>query len=237
MLAASIALETLTVSVSDQDRASELLIQEVDEDLRHEQYEKLWKQYGHWVLICALAVVLIVAGYQGWQGWDKSRSEKEAIALQSARTLAAQGKTQEASEAFAKLAADGHGGTAVEAQMSRAHLLQQAGDPAGALSAYELLAKSSAPAIYRDLAVIKAAFLAMDGGDASAYEPRLAEIAAPANPWHAMATEGLAMEALKKGDMAKASDLYKKLSDDATTPEAMRGRATEMLAALAQAKG
>jgi hypothetical protein len=52
-----------------------------------------------------------------------------------------------------------------------------------------------------------------------------------------MATEGLAMEALKKGDMAKASDLYKKLSDDATTPEAMRGRATEMLAALAQAKG
>jgi len=222
------------VSVNDQDRAGDLLIQEVDEELRHEQYEKLWKLYGHWVISAVLAVVLIVAGYQGWQGWDKNQRGKEALALQAAQSLAAQGKTQEASEAFAKLASDGHGGVAVEAQMARAQLLQQSGDAAGALSAYELLAKSSVPATYRDLAVLKAALLALDGGDASAYEPRLAEIAAPANAWHPQATELLAMLALKKGDTAKAADLYKKLSDDSATPEGMRGRATQMLAALNQ---
>lgn len=224
------------MSVNDQDRASDLLIQEVDEDLRREQYEKLWKQYGNWIIAAALAVVLIVAGYQGYQGWDKNQRNKEALAFEAARSLAATGKTQEASDAFAKLAADGHAGVAVESQMIRAQLLQQSGDNAGAVAAYEALAKSSAPSVYRDLAVVKAALLTIDNGDASPYEPRLAQIANASNPWHSLATETLAMQAIKKGDLAKATDFYKKLSDDATTPEGMRGRATEMLAALAQAK-
>ncbi|HVI52028.1 MAG TPA: tetratricopeptide repeat protein [Candidatus Sulfotelmatobacter sp.] len=224
------------MSVSDQDRAGDLLIQEVDEELRHEQYAKLWKRYGHWAISAAVAVVVIVAGYQGWQNWDKSQREQEAVALQSAQALATQGKTQEASEALAKLAADAHGGVAVQAQMTRAQMFQQAGDVPGAIAAYDLLAKSSAPALYRDLAVIKASLLALEAGDASAYEAKLAEIAAPANSWHAQATELLAMVAVKKGDLTKAIELYKKLSDDAGTPEGMRGRATQMLAALNQAQ-
>lgn len=225
------------MSVSDQDRAGDLLIQEVDEELRHEQYAKLWSRYGHWAIGAAVAVVAVVAGYQGWQSWDHSQREKEALALQSAQALISQGKTQDASEALAKLAADAHGGIAVEAQMSRAEMFQKSGDVAGAIAAYDLLAKSSAPALYRDLAVVKAALLALDAGDLSAYQARLAEIAAPTNAWHAQATEILAMAALKTGDMAKATELYKALSDDAGTPEGMRGRATQMLAAIAQAQG
>lgn len=230
-------MESCKVSVSDQDRAGELLIQEVDEDLRREHYEKLWTRYGHWVVGGALAVVLIVAGVQGWQSWDQNRRTKEALGFEAARDLAVAGKTQDALDAFAKLASAGHDGVAVESQMNRAQLLQRSGDVAGAVSAYEALARSSVPAVYRDLAVIKAALLAIDAGDAASYEPRLAEIAAPANPWRALATETLAMEAVKKGDPAKAAEFYKTLSDDAATPEGMRSRAAEMLAALAQAKG
>lgn len=222
------------MSASDNDRAGDLLIQEVDEDLRREQYEKLWKLYGHWVIAAALAVVLIVAGYQGWQTWDHKQRQAESAALQAAQQLAEQGKTQDAMTAFTKLAADGSKGVALEAQTRRAELLLQGGDRAGAVAAYDLLAASSAPQLYRDLAVIKAAMLALDGGDASGYEPKLAGLANAANPWHAQASEALAMIALKKGDAARATELYKQLADDALAPEGLRGRAAEMLAALTQ---
>lgn len=222
------------MSSSDNDRAGDLLIQEVDEELRREQYELLWKRYGHWAIGAALAVILIVAGYQGWQRYQADKRRQEAAALTSAQELVVQGKTAEAAQAFLKLADGAHDGTAVEARMRAADLLSASGDKAAAAAALDAIAKSSAPSLYRDLAVIKSALLALESGDAAALLPRLTEVAAAGNPWQAEATEVLAMAALKKGDTARAIDLFKQLSDDAQAPQALRARAAEMLAALSQ---
>ena len=220
------------MSTSEHDGAGDLLIQEVDEELRHEQYRELWKRYGHYVVGAVVGIVLVVAGYQGWQGWQTKLRQQEAAQFSAAQALAMSGKTAEAAEALAKLAADSQTGYGVVAQLNRAQLLAATGDAAGALATYQQIVESKAPAEYRDLAVLKASLLALDNGDLSSLEPKLAGLTGADNPWRYSAIEVQALIARKKGDTAQAVTLFKQLADDPQAPRGLRTRATEMLAAL-----
>ena len=54
----------------------EILFQEIDEELRHDQWHKLWQAYGKYAVAAAVVLVLGVAGYKGWQSYDiSSRNE------------------------------------------------------------------------------------------------------------------------------------------------------------------
>lgn len=223
------------MSSSDKDQATELLIQEVDEDLRREQYQQLWKRYGRYAIAGAGLIVLIVAGYQGWQTWQSKLRQEESAKFTAAQELIDEGKTADGIEALAKLGADGHTGFAIAARMRRAEILGQQGDVSGAAAAYEQIAASSAPQVFRDLVVIKLAFLTLDQADPAQLEARVAPLAALDNPWHYSATEILALIAQKKGDSKRAIELYKQLADDLQAPPGVRARAAEMLAILVPA--
>jgi hypothetical protein len=223
------------VSASDKDSAGDLLIQEVDEELRRDQYHQLWKRYGNYVIAAVIGVVLLVAGYQGWQAWQSKQRQEEAAKFGAAQTLAAQGKTSEALEALAKLGADSRSGFAITARMRRAQLLTDAGDVAGATATYEQIIGSSSPKLYRDLAILKAALLSLDGVQTAEMEGRVASLAVAGNPWYYSAVEVMALVAQKKGDTKQATLLYKQLADDAQAPSGIRARAAEMLAILSPA--
>ncbi len=220
------------MSASDKDSAGDLLVQEVDEELRREQYHQLWKRYGKYAIAAVAAVIFVVAGYQGWQEWQGRLRQKEAAQFEAAQDLATQGKGAESLEALAKLAADGQTGFATAAGMRRAELLVGQGDVAGAAATYDRIANSSGPTLYRDLAVLKLALLSLDTGDLAALESRVAPLSAISNPWHFSATEILALLAQKKGDARQAGLLYKQLADDLQAPPGIRARAAEMLAVL-----
>ena len=220
------------MSVSENNSAGDLLIQEVDEDLRREQYHQLWKRYGNHLIVTALVVVLIVAGYQGWKGWQTKQRQEEAAKFAAAEQLIVQGKTQAALDAFAKVAADNQTGFSLAARMRQADVLIAQGGTAGAVAALEDVANSSAPQIYRDLAVLKLALLTLDSEDPAKLELRVTPLSLPANAWHYSATEVLALIAQKRGDVKRAGELYKQLADDLQAPSGVRARAAEMLALL-----
>lgn len=220
----------------DEDRASDILIQEVDDDLRRDQYLKLWKRYGGYLIGVAVAIVLAVAGYEGWQSWQERVRNEEAARFGAAQALEEAGKTKEAEDAYQKIAADAPPGFALLAGMRRADLLQKGGDAKAAESAYEQIEESGAPKELRDLAVIKASMLAIDTqSDLAPVEKRLAALTNAGNPWFYEANELLALVARKKGDAKRANDLFKQLADDPQAPQGIRARAAEMIAALSPA--
>ena len=47
--------------------SDESLFREVDEEVRQDQFKKLWTLYGSYFTALAVAVVLAVAGFKGWQ--------------------------------------------------------------------------------------------------------------------------------------------------------------------------
>lgn len=222
-------------NASDEDRQGELLIKEVDDDLRHEQYAKLWKQYGIYVIAGAVAVVVAVAGWQAWLGWQQRARLEAADRYAAAIALLNDGKTKEAEDALAKIGS-GDDGFAVLAAMRRADLLDRNGDVKGALDAYRQIETSDAPRLLRDLATIKEGLLALNSkDDTSAVEARLGALAVSGNAWYYQANELLAAFAHKKGDDKHAVELFKQLADDAQAPQGVRARAAEILAALAPA--
>ena len=220
------------MSDTNNDATADLLIKEVDEELRHEQMTQLFKKYANLFIGGAMALVLAVAGLQGWQAWDGKQRQASARHFVEATQLAQQGKPDEAGDALAKLSVDGTSGYRVLAALKRADLRQAAGDVAGAAALYHAVAENSAiDEIYRNLAVLKAAYLDLDVVDPARIEKAVGPLALETSPWRHSAREILALAALKRGDDAKATELFKKLADDVAAPQGVRARAAEMLAA------
>jgi len=109
------------LSVDQEDKAGDLLIQEVDEDLRREQYLKLWQLYGKYAIAGVIAIVLGVAGHQAWLTWRDRQFQTEAAAYQAAETLLTAGKTSEGIAKLDQIAA-GKDGFAMLAAFRRAEL-------------------------------------------------------------------------------------------------------------------
>jgi hypothetical protein len=214
----------------DHDAASKLLIDEIEEDLKREQYAKLWKTYGSWIIAAAIAVVVVVAGHQGWKAWQAERRTSEATTYANVTAL----PPGEAAAALAKLSADAKTGYQELAALRRASLLAESGDVAAATAAYDAIAADqSVPDIYRGLATLRGVILQMETGDPAALDGKLQSLVG--GPWRHTAQELQAVLAQHRGDSARARELYQRLADDLTTPPGLRARAAEMLAVLGPA--
>ena len=214
------------------DPVEDSLFREIEEDLRQEHWAKLWKRYGNYAVGAVLALVLSVAGYQGWRVYDIATRQSDGERFAAALKLADDKQTQAAAEAFAGLAADATAGYALLARFQEAALLAKRGDPAAAYA--ELAQDPGVDAVYRDLAVILGAFHEMNGPGAGDLSARLAPLTADGNPWHHSAKELIAVLAARAGDRTKARALFTDLAADATAPQGIRARASEMLAILGQ---
>lgn len=220
-----------------EDATQEALFREVDEDLRHEQMARLWKKYGGVVIAAALAVVVSVAGYQGWQAWQASVRQDEAGRYADAMRQLDANQPQQAAEALAALAQGSGTGYGPVAALRRAALLAEQGDTTSAISQWQALAADgSAEAPFRDLARLLAVMHQMpatgETGAADSLTAELQPLTDPANPFRFSALELTAVLALRQGDDTRARDLYTALVNDGGTPQGVRSRARQMLAAL-----
>ena len=74
------------------DETDNVLFREIEDELRQERAKKLWKNYGRYIIATVVALVIGVAGYQGWRTYDISSrtadGERFAAALKLADRLA-----------------------------------------------------------------------------------------------------------------------------------------------------
>ncbi|MBC7953367.1 MAG: tetratricopeptide repeat protein [Rhodospirillaceae bacterium] len=224
------------MTTKNDDASADLLIQEVDDELRHEQMQQLWRKHGSWAVAAAVALVLSVAGWQGWTTWQTKQRVQSGATFTAAMQSLEQGNKDDALAALGKVAADGSSGYRVLADMKLADVKLNAGDRDGAIALYERVAASGADDVYRDLARLKAAYLKLDGSEPAAVEKLVEKLAVESSPWRHSAREVLALAASKRGDEAKAAELFRKIADDPAAPQGVRARAAEMLAATTGAK-
>jgi hypothetical protein len=212
------------------------IFDEVDEDLRADRAARLFKQYSGVLLAFAVLVVAGVGGWQAWQWYDAKRraalAESFLAAMTTADTQNGAGR-QQADAAFAAIAEKAGGGYRSLARLREAALKADAGDIAGASVLWDQVAgDSSADGLLRDVANLQWALHHIDTGDPAAVAARLQVLAAPSNPFHALAEEAQAMLALREGKPDAARDSLKQLAQDVTAPEGVRQRADRMLAEL-----
>ncbi|MBO6520253.1 MAG: tetratricopeptide repeat protein [Rhodospirillales bacterium] len=219
------------------DNDDDALIREIDEELRQEQAQKLWKAYGNYVIGVAVAVVVVVASYQGWRAYDRSVRMESTDRLIGAATLAQEGQTENAIESLAKLEGDGIGDIEVLAKLRRAALLAKNGDAQAAADLYAAIAAdSNSSKSFRDLATLLNAVQLLDlsNDNAQTVIDNLQPLIADNGNWRHSAREVSAVAAISIGQKDKALDWLQAIALDPQAPGGVRSRAQELLQAIGQ---
>jgi hypothetical protein len=211
------------------------IFREVDEELRQERVEKLWKQYGKFVIAAAVLIVLGVAGWKFWQNQERDARIAEGAKFAEAAALLEAGKTAEAATAFAALAGETTSGYGILARLNEASIRVQAGDAAGAIDIYDSVAgDGGVPGSIRKLATVLAGLQALRVAsiDLAAIESKLAPLTQAGEAYRYIALEILAVAAQKAGDIEKAKTQYKSIVEDPAAPTSVRSRASQMIGIL-----
>lgn len=209
------------------------IFREVEEEVRREQFARLWDKYGVYVFLAAALIVVGVAGNQGWNWWQAKRAAEEGAVFVRAENLAADKKVDEAIKRFRTLADDGSGGYPVLARLRLAAVAAAQGNSAEAIATYDAVADdSSADDMLKGFARIQAATLRLDEAGQDEMKRRLEGMTEGNQPWRHSARELLALSAFKNGDLDEAQKLYGELLGDPGAPAHMRQRAQMMLALI-----
>ena len=209
------------------------IFKEVDEDLRRDNLEKLWKKYGFQFIGMAAALVLAVAAVQGWKAYDLDQRGKLSDRYGAALEATQGGDTAAGLDAMIDISEASGDGYAGLAAFEEARLRVESGDTAGAIALWDRIAAGSGlgPG-FKEAATLFSVLHQIDDGDPAALRTRLEPLATDSQPFRSTARELLAVIALGDGDTASARELYTKISDDREAPAGLRQRATQMLAAL-----
>jgi hypothetical protein len=212
------------------------LFDEVDEEVRREQFKKLWDKYSIYFIGLMVLIVAAAAGWQGYKYLEAKKAAEAGAAFEKAVELSEQGKHAEAETAFADLAAKAPPGYRTLSRL-RAAAEAAARDPKAAAKMYdEIAADRSVGGEWQDLAKIRAAGLLLDSASYADMQQRLESSATPKSTFRHSAREMLALSAWRNGDAAAARKWLDAIADDGETPPGLRSRAEALQALLPVAK-
>ncbi len=212
------------------------IFREVDEEVRRDKANELWKKHGPKFIAAA---VLFVAGVAGWQFWQ-AQQFKERAAAGAAFEVAIAEANGDKPEAQASLTALSAGKSGTYPALARIRLASEiartAKDDAGranAVSAFDAIASdSSLPTEWRDLAKLRASLLLVDTAPLAEIEKRLQPLITATGIFRHSAREGVALAAWKAKENTKALDALQAIILDAETPQGLRQRAELLLAVV-----
>lgn len=226
---------TRTEKTAQRESASQdVLMREVDEAVRQDELVGAARKYG---VPAGIGLVLALAAFGGWLYWtdhqDAAKEEQSELLVTALDKLEA-GQVARANEELA-VVAEGEGGAAIAAQLTRAGIALQDGKPTDAVALYDAVAANdAAPQPYRDLAAIRSVAANFESLQPQQVVDRLKPLAVPGNPWFGSAGELVAMAYIKQGKTELAGPLLAEIAKNEDVPESLRSRTRQLAGLLGQ---
>ena len=206
------------------------LIREVEEDLRHERYKRLWDQYWVIVLVGAFAIIAGVSGYKFWQYWSAEKAAQAGETYISALDLSSDNKADDAAKILDGFVQNGPGGYRTLARFRLALATAKAGQTTAAVEAYDVISEDRGVSkLMRGYARIRAAMLLLDTAGWTEIENRLNDLAKADNPWRGSAQELIGLAMYKAGERDKAQAQFESIMSNSSSAAGLRRRAEMML--------
>lgn len=211
----------------------DVFLREVDDALRHDQFEGFLKHYGKPVLGVVAAGLAVFAGWLYWNHWQTGKSEQKTETFVQAIDSVQARNLEDAKGKLAPLATDGSGGTASAARLMLAAISLEQQRKGDALKLYGQVADDAeAPQPMRDLARIRAVAADFDAIKPQDVIDRLKPLAVPGNPWFGAAGELVGMAYLRQGRPDQAGPLFGAIAKDTGVDPGLRSRARQLAATL-----
>ncbi len=208
------------------------IFREVEEEVRRERFEQLWKKYGDYVIAGAALIVIAAAAFQLWRVYEKRQQTRAAETFVAAVDMLQGRQAGSAAIVFAKVAQTAPGGYAQVALLEKANALYAAGNIPEAVETYKQVAAKGDP-LLSSVARIRAAWVTVETAPRADTEALLKPLLDQKNPWHPMAHEILAYADYQSGATNKALAEFRAIAADPDTPSAVRGRTHAMAIYLA----
>lgn len=205
--------------MANDERRSETFIREVDEELRRDQLKQLWTRFAPLIIGVCVLIVAITAGYRGYVWWEERKAAQAGDRFMAALAKIESGSREEGEAELVAIASDSDIGYAALARLRLAGEKAGSGAKPEALAAYDAVANdNTVPQPLRDLALIRAALLALDTGDVAGAKERATRLNAADNPWRHAAREVIGTAAYQAGELQAARDAFTEIQQDAQTP-------------------
>lgn len=211
---------------------SDELFREVDEEVRQDRYQELWKRYGIYTVVAAAIVIGATIAFVIWRDAQISAREADSTRFLSA-VVQESVQPDSALLELQELAREGTPAYRFLARLREGKILAEEGDKAQAVAVFDTIAADDdLQSTYRDIARLLAVANGMEVLSQDEVEQRIAPIDTAANPFRVTAREFLAIAAIQAGDNERAAELLRANQGDSSAPVASRSRATELLTAL-----
>jgi hypothetical protein len=203
------------------------IFHEVEEEVRRERFEKLWKKYGDYAITAVAVVVIGIAGYKFWDRYETQQRMNASSAFNGALQAYNGGNAAAAASAFGDLAKTAPGGYATMARLAAADALYTSGNRGEAIALYKaMIAKDNSP--IANVARIRIAWATIETAPKSELETLLAPLTSPTSAWRFVAREVMAYADYRAGATATAQREYETLAADTNAPPALRARVRAM---------
>ncbi len=207
------------------------IFREVEEEVRRERIEQLWKRYGDYIVAGVAFVVIAVAGIELWRVYEQKQIIKASEEYSAALQLTTSGQSAQAVELFAKLAANAPGGYKAVSRLQQAEAMMTAGNRIDAIAIYREISSGSDPYLAA-IAKIYLGWALVDQSPKSEIESLLSPLLVAGNAWSPLAREVAAYADYRAGDTNAAIGAYQSIIADANSPQSLRQRALVMTAFL-----
>jgi hypothetical protein len=200
------------------------IFNEVDEDVRRDKAEELWKRYQTPLFVVAFLIVAATGAWSYYQDKRLKAAEAANASYVAAVALADEGKTAEAAAAFDAIAKDGPKGYAT---LARIRAAESRPDKAQAFA--ELNAISEDPnvdKISQEIALLRAALIVLNGDDRQKLEKALGPLMISNGAFRFSAQEWNGLDALFNDDYDEAERVFEQVLNDRDAPQSMRQRAS-----------
>jgi hypothetical protein len=200
------------------------IFREVDEDVRRDRFEQLWKQYGNLIVGAVLILVAAAAVWQAYGYFRQKAAERASAKFQAAIEMSETGQGALAEGLLTSVVKKGPAGYA---ELARFREAAETGkrDPAAGATLYDALAAdSNLGATLQSLAQLRAAMLLADNLSAADLAKRLDPLASAQSPWRNLAREWLGLSDLKAGNYEAAGRYFDEIVTDPETSAGLRQR-------------
>jgi hypothetical protein len=203
------------------------IFHEVEEEVRRERFEKLWKKYGDYAIAGFAAIIIGIAGYKFYDRYQTQQRMNASSAFIAAEQALNSNNSAAAATSFANLAKTAPKGYAAVAQLSAADSLYVSGNHGEAIALFKSIAAKDNSAI-GNVARIRAAWATVETAPKSELETLLAPLTSPTSAWRFPAREVLAYSDFRAGAMQQAQSEFETLAADTNASAGLRGRARAM---------
>ena len=216
----------------------DLLLREVDEELRRERLLKLWKRYGPAVIALAVGIVLVVAAWQGWSWYRERQRDHDSTLFERTARAVAELAPLKAADRWAELSPTLKTGDYRLAALMREAAARARGEDYGAAAAlYGRAAQQADDDRLRYFARLQEAVALLEAGNRDEARALFSRLAVPENPFYHGVLELLAALALDAGDLDTARTHLDAILDDPAAPPGLAQRARQLKELIAERLG